>query len=97
MGDLHEIQRAYAGLDALRPGQAVGDRRAHVGVAELGEDRTIHVFDHRMHDALWMHDDVDRIRWRVEQEVRLDQLEPLIHQRRRIDADLRPHGPHRVM
>ena len=32
----------------------------------------------------------------VEQPARLDHLEPLVHQRRRVDRDLRPHPPGRV-
>ena len=32
----------------------------------------------------------------AEQEVRLDQLEPLVRERRRVDGDLRPHAPRRM-
>ena len=31
-----------------------------------------------------------------EEEVRLDQLEPLVRERRRVDGDLRPHAPRRM-
>src|SRR5690348_17607074 len=29
----------------------------------------------------------------IEEPVRLDDLQPLIHERRRVDGDLRPHAP----
>ena len=43
-----------------------------------------------------MDDDVDRRRRRPEQPVRLDHLEALVHQRRRVDGDLAAHPPGRM-
>ena len=46
-------------------------------------------------DCGWI-DDVDPLPGQAEEEVRLDDLEPLVHHRRRVDRDLRPHLPGRV-
>ena len=35
--ELHQVKARHARLPALRPGQGVGDRHAHVGLAELGQ------------------------------------------------------------
>ena len=43
-----------------------------------------------------MDDDVDGGIGDVEEEVRLDHLEPLVHHRRRVDRDLRSHLPARM-
>ncbi len=43
-----------------------------------------------------MHDDVDLTRSDAEEPMRLDDFEPLVHQRRRVDRDLRAHPPRRV-
>ena len=80
-------------LHPLRPGQRMGDRNAHVGAAELGKHRSVDIFDHRMDDRLRMDEDVDPLARQPEQMMRLDQLEPLVHHRRRIDADLGAHRP----
>ena len=45
--------------DSLRPAERVRDRGAHVRVAELRQDRPVHVLHHRMHDALRMYDHLD--------------------------------------
>ena len=44
----------------FRPAERMRDRRAHVGIAELRQHRAVHVFHHRVHDALRMHDHLDR-------------------------------------
>ena len=43
-----------------------------------------------------MDDDVDPLARQAEEEVRLDDLEALVHHRRRVDRDLRAHLPGRV-
>ena len=43
-----------------------------------------------------MHDDVDARRRHVEEPARLDHLETLVHQRRRVDRDLAAHLPRRM-
>ena len=84
--------------ESIRSGQprawAIG--RAHVRVAELGEDRAVHVLHQRMHDALRMYDHLDLRRFHAEQQAGLDQLEPLVHQGGRIDRDLAAHVPARM-
>ena len=94
--DAEQIERVHACLDPLRIGQCVRDRRAHVGVAELGDDRAVRVFDHRMHHALRMNHDLDLLRRRAEQPVRFDDFERLVHHGRRIHRNLAPHDPVRM-
>src|SRR6266568_524883 len=48
---------------------------------------------HRVHDRLRVHDDVDAARLDVEEPARLDHLEALVHERRRVDGDLVAHRP----
>ena len=59
-------------------------------------DRTVGQLDHRVDDRLRVDDDVDLIGADAEQPVRLDDLEALVHQRRRIDGDLAAHAPGRM-
>ena len=49
-----------------------------------------------MHHALRVDDDLDAVGWRVEQPVRLDHLQALVHHGRGVDGDLAPHHPVRV-
>ena len=88
-----EIEPRRRTVDALRPGQAMRDRNAHVGRAELRDHRAVAEFDQAMHHRLRMHQHVDLFGRHREQMMRLDQLEALVHQARRIDGDLRPHRP----
>ena len=78
-------------VDALGVVQRVGDRHAHVRVAEVGERRAVAQADQAVDDRLRVHDDVDPLVRDAEQVVGLDQLEPLVHQRRRVDRDLAAH------
>ena len=48
------------------------------------------------HDRLRVHDDLDPLDRDVEEEVRLDDLQPLVDQGRGVDGDHRAHGPGRV-
>jgi hypothetical protein len=43
-----------------------------------------------------MHDDLDTVVVEAEEEVRLDELEPLVRKRCRVDRDLRAHAPRGV-
>ena len=52
--------------------------------------------DHRVDDRLRVHHDVDVGVGDVEEQVRLDQLEALVDQRRGVDRDHRAHVPGRV-
>ena len=71
----------------------MGNGHPHVRVAQLRQYRAIHVFDHRMDDALRMDQHIEPFGWHVEQHLRLDQLQPLVHQRGRIDGNLAAHRP----
>src|SRR5512138_2218181 len=46
-----------------------------------------------MDDALWMHDDLDRIVWQAKQKVCLDDFERLVGECRTVDRDLATHRP----
>ena len=50
----------------------------------------------RVHDRLRLHDDLDAVVRHAEQQVRLDHLEALVHQRGGVDRDARAHRPGRV-
>ena len=81
---------------AVGIGQRVLDRQAHVRRGQLREHRAVHEFDHRMHDALRMHDHADARHFDVEQPARFDHFEPLVEQRGGIDRDLAAHDPRRM-
>ena len=66
--------------------------RMSVG-AELGQDRAVAHLDQGMDDALGMDEDVEPVRLEVEQPAGLDELQPLVHQRGRIDGHLAAHLP----
>ena len=94
--DLREVERRHGHVDAIGMVQRVGDRHPHVGVPEVRERGAVAEPDERVHDRLRVHDDVDPVVRRAEQPVRLDHLEALVHQRRRVDRDLAAHRPGRV-
>ena len=62
----------------------------------MGERAAVAEADERVHDRGRMDDDLDAIVRKAEEEVRLDQLEPLVRERRGVDGDLRAHAPGRV-
>ena len=66
------------------------------GMPEVRERRAVAQRHERVDDRLRVHDDVDAVVRRAEQVVRLDHLEALVHQRRRVDRDLAAHRPGRV-
>ena len=94
--ELDQVERPDGDVDALGVVQRVGDRHAHVRVAEMRERGAVAQLDQAVDDRLRVHDDVDLLVRRAEQVVGLDQLEPLVHQRRRVDRDLAAHRPRRV-
>ena len=81
---------------ALGVSERERDRDAHVGIAEVRESGAVAEADERVHDRGRVHDHLDPLVGKTEQEVRLDQLEPLVGERGRVDRDLRPHLPGRV-
>src|SRR5271166_5503686 len=86
--DDRQVEGLYTGCDALRPGERLRDRCSHIGRAQLREQRTVRILYERMYHALWMHDDLDTRLGQAKQQRRLDDLEPLVHQSRRIDRYL---------
>src|SRR3546814_1709945 len=54
-----EIETLDRRRHALRPGQRVGDRRAHVGPAELRQHRAVDVGDHGVDHRFRVHQDVE--------------------------------------
>ena len=91
-----EVERLDGRRGTLRVRQRVGDRHAHVGVAEMRQRGAVPEAHHGVHDGGRVDDDLDPVVREVEEEVRLDQLEPLVHERRRVDRDLRAHAPGRM-
>ena len=57
--ELREIEPLRRRRHALGPGQRIGDRRAHVGRAELGQHRAVGIVDQAVDDRLRMDQDVD--------------------------------------
>src|SRR5262245_30817143 len=51
-----KIERAQVDLESLRTRKSVRNRYAHVRDAELRDNRTIPILNHRMHDALGVND-----------------------------------------
>ena len=88
---------AHGDVDALGVVQRVGDRHAHVRVAEVREGGAVAQQDVGVHDRLRVYDDVDPLVRRAEEVMGLDQLEALVHQRGRVDRDLAPHRPRGVL
>ena len=66
------------------------------GIAEVRERGAVAEADERVDDRGRVHDDLDPLVREPEEEVRLDQLEPLVGERGRVDRDLRAHAPGRV-
>ena len=59
--DFGEVERAHRDVDAVGMVQRVGDRHAHVGMAEVRERRAVAQRDHAVDDRLRVHDDVDAL------------------------------------
>ena len=81
---------------AVRIGERVRDRHAHVRISQVRKRCTIAKPNQCMNDRRRVHDDVDVVIRQVEEEMRLDQLEPLVRKRCGVDRDLRAHVPGRV-
>ena len=91
-----KIKSLDAGLDAVRIAERKCDRRAHVGISELREQRAVDVLDQRMNHALRMDDDLDHAFSGIEQPARFDDFQPLVHHGGRIDRNFAPHYPVRM-
>ena len=95
--DLRQVQARERRSHALRIQKRVLNRKLHVGGRELRHDRAVNVLDHRVHDRLWMNEDIDAIGRHREQMMRLDHLQAFVHQRCGVYRDLGPHRPIRVL
>ena len=62
----------------------------------MRQPTSVPIFDERVNDALGVYDDVDVIGIQIEEPARLDDLEALVQQGRRVHADLGAHLPGRV-
>ena len=91
-----EVGRRGRRRPAVGVGQRVLDGKSHVGGAQLGLEGAVDEPDGRVDDALRMDDDLDGVVADIVQPVRLDDLQALVRERRRVDRDLGAHRPGRV-
>jgi hypothetical protein len=72
------------------------DRHEHPWRSHLGDGRAVAELDHRVNPLLRVHDDVDGREGHVEEQVRLDDLQALVDQGRRVRGDDLAHRIVRV-
>ncbi len=77
--DRGEVKASRRTGDPVRPAQAMGDRRAHVGRTKLGHHRAVDELDHTVNDGLRMNQHIDLVGGQREQVRCLDHLEALVH------------------
>src|SRR2546427_4982644 len=85
-----ELVRGGRGHRVRQPvgiGQRHSDRETHVRPSQLGLQRAVDELHERVDDALRMDAHRDRVQWDAKQVMRLDELEALVHERRRVDGD----------
>ncbi len=91
-----EVERRDRRRRALGVRERVRDRHAHVRVAEMRERGAVAEADERVDDRRRLDRDLDPVVRNAEEKVRLDQLEPLVRERRGVHRDLRAHAPGRM-
>ena len=91
-----EVGRGRRRRPAVGVGQGVLDRESHVGGAQLGLEGAVDEPDGGVDDALRVDDHLDRVVVDIVQPVRLDDLQALVGEGRRVDRDLGAHRPGRV-
>ena len=91
-----EVEGSEGIGDAVRVGDGVVDGEAHVGAAELGEDRAVGEFDHGVDDALRVDDDIDASHFDIEEPAGLDHFEAFVEERGGVDGDFAAHVPRGV-
>src|ERR1700744_848406 len=79
--------------DPFGPSDGVLDRETHIRMAQLCQQRTIHKLDHRVHNALWMNEDLNLAHGDIKEPTRLNHLESLVKECCRIDTDFATHLP----
>jgi hypothetical protein len=88
-----EVESLDTRRESIRERQGELDGQPHVGGGHLGDHAAVGELGDAVDDGLRMHHHVDLAVLEAEQVVRLDHLEPLVHERGRVDGDLRPHLP----
>ena len=88
-----EVRPPNARGDALRIGEAMGDRRAHVGRGHAGDQRTVDEGDQPVDDRLGMDDHVEPLGRAPNRKWASISSRPLFIRRRRIDRDLGAPSP----
>ena len=88
-----EGQPPDAGRQPVRERQRELDGQPHVGRRHLGGHAAVSELGDPVDDGLGVHDHVDQVVVEPEQVVRLDHLQTLVHERCRVDGDLRSHVP----
>src|SRR5262245_61875201 len=69
--ELDQVEARNRRRHARRPGKGKGDRRAHVGARQLGQNRAVGQRDKAVNDRLRMNDTVELVRFDRKQMVRL--------------------------
>ena len=94
---LGEIQRLDGRLPTLRVAKRELDGDTHIGGAQVSLHAAISELHHGMDGALRLDHHADLVVGHVEQMMRLDDLQALVHKRGGVDGDLRPHVPSRMV
>ena len=97
LADFSEVRLDAVAAEALGVQQRVLNGQAHVRRGQLGDDRSVDVFHHRMHDALRVYDHLDAGHFDVEEPTSLDHFQAFVEERGRIDGDLATHDPRRML
>ena len=91
-----QVELRHVGRSPIRVREREGDGNGHVRVAKVRERCTVAEAGERVDDRGRVDHDLDLLVRDAEEEVRFDQLQPLVGERRRVDRDLRAHAPGRV-
>ena len=62
----------------------------------MGQRRTIDVLHHGVNDGLGVYHHVNAVNAEAKESGGLEYFETFVHERRRVDRNLRPHGPRGV-
>ena len=76
-----QIQGIKVKLQPVGITQGEGYGGAHVGYPHLCQDRAVKIFNHTVHDALRMDENLDPFGWYIKDPFCLDDLKALIHHR----------------
>ena len=90
------IARPRDARQPIRPAQTERNRKLHVWWRTLRKRRAVDELHHGVHDRLRMHHHINSIQVHAVQQVRLEQFQTLVHQRRGVGRDHSAHVPGRV-